>query len=873
MSTGALVVRVVGTPAEQEVPYAGLALVLGDVTDELRSLPVPQARALGVALALRDGDPPPAFAVGAATLALLTRRAERAPLVVLLDDAHLLDQPSARALAFAARRLGADPVLVVAAQRTGEGGPFADAGLTELRVDGLDADAVGSLMAELGLPATPEAAARARAVTGGNPLAVTELVRRPDALARLALDDPIPLTGTLVDVFAERARLLGADVQVVVALSALAGGSAALVVDASVVLGVDGSALGRAERAGLVDLDGDRLTPRHPLVGSAVYSSLSPEQRRGLHAAVADALPPARTAERARHLAAAAAGPDEDLAAALEEVADAAARRGAPAVAAAGLERAAGITPLGGRRADRLLAAADAAWLAGDATWATRLCDEVVRESPGPVAPWRAAALAGSIAARAGSLDAARRSLLAAVDAAVGADPEAASRIVAEVVTLAFTLADAGVAAAAGRHATALLTRELSNAARGRCLMTTGMAAVLGGRSGETELRAALTRLRMPDDRPLPSSAGTVRDPRDDEDAVWALVTMLWLRGSEAADELTREIEARRASWAVGALPRLLFLLARDGATRDHWAPARSAYAESFELAHELGQITEEAMSLAGLAWLEARTGAADDCARHANRALELSVPRSNVIAEVWAVFALGESALAAGSVEEAAEQFTRLDVLLGRTALVDVDVHPGPELAECLVLAGRGDEAARVVEDYSRRARAKGRPWALARAARVQALLVEPAGIDAAFGEAALQHALTADSFETARSRLLHGQRLRRSRRRADAREPLRDALEVFERLGAVPWADRAAEELDATGATVVRRGTSALDALSPREGQIVALVAEGLTTRETALRLFLSPKTVEYHLRNVYARLGITSRPELVALVQRDQ
>ena len=160
-----------------------------------------------------------------------------------------------------------------------------------------------------------------------------------------------------------------------------------------------------------------------------------------------------------------------------------------------------------------------------------------------------------------------------------------------------------------------------------------------------------------------------------------------------------------------------------------------------------------------------------------------------------------------------------------------------------------------------------------MARAARAQALLVEPAGIDAAFGEAARQHALTADLFETARSRLLHGQRLRRSRRRADAREPLRDALEAFERLGAVPWADRAAEELDATGATVVRRGTSALDALSPRERQIVALVTEGLTTRETALRLFLSPKTVEYHLRNVYARLGITSRPELVALVLRER
>ena len=871
MSGGALVVRAVGTPAEQEVPYAALGLVLGDVTDELAALPVPQARALGVALALRDGDPPPPFAVGAATLAVLTRRAEQAPLVVLLDDAHLLDQPSARALAFAARRLGADPVLVVAAIRSGEGGPLAEAGLPELAVTGLDEAAVGSLMATLGLPATAEAAARARVVTAGNPLAVTELVRRPDALARLALDDPIPLSGRLVEVFAEEAGELGADVQLVVALTALAGGSATLVVDAARALGLDEAALGRAEAAALVDLDGDHVAPRHPLVGSAVYSSLSPEQQRRLHAAVAQALPPGRTDERARHLAAAAAGPDEGLAAALEQVAAAAAGRGAPAVAAAGLERAAGITPDAGRRTQRLLAAAEAAWAAGDAAWATRLCDEVARAAGGPVPPWRAEALAGSIAARSGSLDAARRSLLGAAGPAGDQDPEAASRIVAEAVTLAFNLADAGVAAAAGTRATVLLAGDLSAAARGRCLMTTGIAAVFGGGSGEAELRAALTQLRMPAVHPPPD--GIPRNDSDaDEDAVWALIVMLYLRGSEAVDELSREIDSRRASWAVGTLPRLLFLLARADATRDRWVRARSAYAESIELAHELGQVTEEAMSLAGLAWLEARTGAAT-CADNAAASLALATPRSNVIAEVWAGFALGEAALASGAADEALDRFTRLDALLGRTAFDDVDVHPGAELAECLVLVGRPDDARAVVDDYTRRARAKGRPWALARAARAEALLVEPGRIDEVFGEAARQHSLTADLFETARTRLLHGQRLRRSRRRADAREPLRDALEAFERLGAVPWADRAAEELDATGATVVRRGASALDALSPRERQIVALVTEGLTTRETALRLFLSPKTVEYHLRNVYARLGITSRAGLVALVHGEK
>ena len=252
--------------------------------------------------------------------------------------------------------------------------------------------------------------------------------------------------------------------------------------------------------------------------------SLPPEQRRRLHAAVADALPPGahrRTGpapRRRRRRARTRTSPPPS-----RRSPRAASRRGAPAVAAAGLERAAGITPVAGRRADRLLAAAEAAWAAGDAAWATRLCDEVVRDSPGPAPPWRAEALAGSIAARAGSLE--RRAALPARGGRRGrrsTTREAASRIVAEVVTLAFTLADAGAAATAARHATVLLGHDLTGAARGRCLMTTGMAAVLGGRSGEAELRAALTLLRMPGAHP-PLGDGATRDPRDDEDEVWAL--------------------------------------------------------------------------------------------------------------------------------------------------------------------------------------------------------------------------------------------------------------------------------------------------------------------------------------------------------------
>ncbi|MGG5259923.1 LuxR C-terminal-related transcriptional regulator, partial [Phycicoccus avicenniae] len=443
---------------------------------------------------------------------------------------------------------------------------------------------------------------------------------------------------------------------------------------------------------------------------------------------------------------------------------------------------------------------------------------------------------------------------------------ELVSRVACELVNVAFYRADPALAAEAGTRAAALLAGGATGAVRGRCLMVEGMAEVLAGRSGEHALAAALDDLGGLDPRSAPSAP---EDPGADDDAAWALVTLMWLRGDDAPEELARAIEARRSAWALGSLPRLLFHLGRDAATADRWSDARSAYAEAIELAHELGHATDEAAALVGLAWVEARAGEAAESGAHAEAAVALARPRENRMVEVWADFARGDAALAVGDVEQARTRYAALAHRLEQTGLADVDVHPGPELAECLVLLGRGDEAADVVGRYSARARAKARPWALARAARAEGLLAAPETVDDRFGEAAALHARTTDGFEAARTALLHGQRLRRLRRRVDARVPLRQALATFERLGAAPWADRAAAELEATGEPTVRRAANVLGALTPRERQIVGLVTDGLTTRETALRLFLSPKTVEYHLRNVYARLGIASRSELAALV----
>ena len=457
-------------------------------------------------------------------------------------------------------------------QRSGEGGPLAEAGLPELAVTGSTPRGVGSLMADARAAGDaprprPGRAPSRRATRWPSPSSSggptrwrgwrsTTRSRCRAGWSRCSPSGPASL---------------GADVQLVVALTALAGGSAALVVDAALRSGLDDAALGRAE-AGRARRP--RRRPRgSPAPAGRVGGLLQPQRgaappapRRRRRGPAPGAHRRARPAPRRRR------GRSRRGAGCRARAGRGGRRRrGAPAVAAAGLERAAGITPDAGRRTDRLLAAAEAAWAAGDAAWATRLCDEVVRAAGAgrPVArrgPGRQHRRPRRLARRR------RRSLLGAAEPAGAQDPEAASRIVAEAVTLAFNLADAGVAAAAGPGTRPRCSAgELSAAARGRCLMTTGIAAVFGGGSGEAELRAALTQLRMPAAHPPPDGQPRDATRDDDEDAVWALIVMLYLRGSEAVDELSREIDSRRASWAVGTLPRLLFLLARADATRDRW--------------------------------------------------------------------------------------------------------------------------------------------------------------------------------------------------------------------------------------------------------------------------------------------------------------
>ena len=302
---------------------------------------------------------------------------------------------------------------------------------------------------------------------------------------------------------------------------------------------------------------------------------------------------------------------------------------------------------------------------------------------------------------------------------------------------------------------------------------------------------------------------------------------------------LEHALRTARAHAAVGALPFVLNLIARDQAATDHWAVAGATYQEAIALARESGQQAQLAFGLAGFAWLQARRGREQECRACAAEALSRCRELGKRLYEIWATAALGELELGLGNAAKAAEHFEHQQQLLRECGITDVDLWPAAELTDA----------------YTR----------LGRALRCQGLLAAETGFSGYFEQALRLHEQTPDAFEAARTRLAYGERLRRARNRILAREQFRAAADAFERLDARPWADRARAELAATGETRRRRDPSTIDELTPQELQIALLLTAGKTTREAAAALFLSPKTVEYHLRHIYQKLGIHSRDEL--------
>jgi DNA-binding CsgD family transcriptional regulator len=377
------------------------------------------------------------------------------------------------------------------------------------------------------------------------------------------------------------------------------------------------------------------------------------------------------------------------------------------------------------------------------------------------------------------------------------------------------------------------------------------------GESGPAAVRRAVAILEASDE---------LRD--DPRLLAWAAFGPLFLRDAHAGRGLIEHaLERARGEVAVGILPSLLHHLARDQSTTDQWPAAEASFDEAIRLARETGQRSELGASLAGLAWLEARQGRADACRDHAEQAAALCEELGMAFYGAWAVQALGDLELGLGRPASAVPHHEAQAAGLRARGFVDVDLSPAPELVEAYLRLGRADEAAAAAAGYAGEAEAKGLPWALARAARCRALVADDPDEAATWFEEALRlHERTPDAFEEGRTRLAYGARLRRARKRVRAREQLRAAIETFEHLGAEPWADQAGIELAATGETARRRDASTLDELTPQELQVARLLADGMTTREAAAAVFLSPKTIEYHLGHVYRKLQINSREQLV-------
>ncbi len=851
----ALVLRATGSESEREVPFGGLAQLLRPLVPGLGRIPPPQAHALGIALALQEGTAADRFTVGAATLSLLTMFSEDRPLGLILDDGHWLDRPSAEAIVFAARRLLADSIFVIGAVRSDEPTPLT-ADLPVLSLDGLDLAGTEELLRDtIDGADTRDLPGRLHRVTGGNPLAILALARDPARLRSLPPDSPAPVPSDVGRLFAGQADELDHDAHLAVLLAAASGGDLATVSRACVALGVDVAALARAEEAGLVHVDAGRIEFAHPLIRSSVYTAASPSEQRSLHACLAEAVPDLDADRRAWHRSQATFGPDDDVAAAMAEAAARAFRRGAYSVSATAYDRAGRLSSVDSVRAEHLLSGAEAAWEGGDGHRAGEMVEEGLALDRGPLYAGRALGLQGVIAARTGSLQEASDILARAAGIVGPLDPERAIVLLAEMINACFYLGDAAGALATADRLEDVLHGGVQGPSVALAQMAAGIGRILAGHPGADDIRDA-TRMLVDTAEPAGRAFSSS----------WLVLGPMFLRDSTSGRPLVRQAVADlRASSSLGALPHLLFHVARDEATTDHLASARADYNEAVDLARELGQTTELAISLAGLAWLEARLGLEGACRDDAAEALDICSEQRIHLGRAWSLFALGELELSQGDAVAATGYFEALTTLLDETGVRDVDLSPAPEQVEALLRLGDTASAHDLATSYSARAEAKGQPWARARAARARGLLAEEAELDKPFEEALSLHAQTLDTFEQARTLLCYGARLRRARRRVDARRQLRAALETFERLGARPWADAAADELSATGETARRTGSSGLSQLTPRELQISRLLIEGKTTRQAAAALFLSPKTVEYHLRNVYIKLGINSRSEL--------
>ena len=858
---GMTVLTARGIEAEAELPFVALADLFRPVLISIERIPEAQAAALRGALALGPPAAGDRFTVCAGVLSLLAATADASPVLVLIDDAHYVDPSSMQAVLFAARRLDAEGVAVLIARRDA---PDLDvSGLPEVELHGLPDGAAAELLQRSGTVARA-VAEELIAASGANPLALIEIpsLLTPAQLSGAQpLDGPVPTGDALERAFTERVAKLPEQTQRALLVAAASGTSDVDEIVAAIEgAGLDPGALDAAERAGMVTLDGSQFAFEHPLLRSAVYHGATALARRAAH----EALARGSAEHRPWHLAAAAGEPDADLAAELEQSAAAATERGGHAEASATLETAARLAEDDHERARILRDAAHEAWRAGAPARALGLLEDGLADARDRGLVARLEHLHGVIEMWSGSPVAAYERLDAEAERIASTDPARSARLLTDAGWACFMAGEviAGRAAAERAAARAETDGGFTEALASGLL---GIALLLNGERGKAE---PLLRRH----EPLLDEAGFLERSYD---LVWpAPLTLVWMEEHDRARQIfTRVIARAREQSVPSVLPYTLVGLAELDFRTGGWAQAYANASEAVTLARQTGQPVSLAFALACLARIEAAQGRSGDCREHATEAFDLAAGGAGSVV-VYAAAALGLLELGAGRIDEAIEHLARVRAEVeAHGLLLPTVIQWAPDLIEALARAGRGDEATGLLASFEQRGEASMSTWALGAAARCRGLITAGDDFEAGFSRALELQEAAGAPFEVARTELCLGERLRRARRRREARTVLRAAIERFERLGAAQWAERATTELRASGETIEPGGVIATNELTPQELQVALTVAKGATNREAGAALFLSPKTIEAHLGRVYRKLGVRSRTELAALLAREE
>jgi DNA-binding CsgD family transcriptional regulator len=848
------VIRTAGVEGEMELPFAALQQLCAPILDLRDRLPQPQREALEVAFGLGAGEAPNSFLVGLAVLGLLSEAGEERPLLCAVDDAHWLDGASARALAFVARRLLAEKVaLLFAARELGD----ALAGLPELRVEPLGRrDA--RLLLESVLPSRLDEAVLDRIVveTRGNPLALIELPRglTPTQLAGGFGLPAVPLSASIEESFSRRLASLPQDAQRLLLLAAAEPlGDPALLWRAAAGLGIPESTADLAESEGFLSL-APRVVFRHPLVRSAVYRAFTTGERREAHRALAGATDPKIDPDRrAWHRAQAASAPDEEVAAELERSAGRAQARGGFGAAAAFLERAVTLTPDASRRAQRALSAAQAKFRAGALDDTLDLLDTAETGILSDLERARVDLLRAQTAFVSSHGSDAPPLLLEAARQLGPLDPTLARETYLEAMSAAMFAGrfarPGGSVQEVARAAHAALTPERPPS--GPNLLLDGLATLFG-----ESYEAAVPILRQAESAFDGAVMATTEQLRWKWVATVAAVHLWDDARWEAISE--RHVQLARETGALGDLPLALSQRIYMHLFAGELAPAASLVDEAQAAMEATGSNLAPygAVGLAALRGREADAMALIDSSRAAVTQRGEGVGISVLD---WAEAVLHNGL---GRYDEA------------RAAAQRVTEHPHElsssnwgrvELIEAAVRGGSAELAADAYRSLAEMTRVSGTDWALGLAARSGALLADGASAEKHYVEAIERLGRSRMRLDLARAHLLYGEWLRRERRRRDARNELRVAHELFADFGMEAFAERARIELEATGEHARKRTVDTLDQLTPQEAQVARLASEGSTNREIAAQLFISPSTVEYHLRKAFRKLDVKSRTQL--------